>query len=870
MISMSYIGLIRPAHKLRIAADVTALTLILILMGCSGGGGGGGSATTLVSSTSGSVCMNGEYSYRVEVSGGTAQDIQLEPDPLAAGYQGSMGGQIKGVASMNLAASASEPVEMLVWGSGATIKYGTEDTVLGTVVLQRPGAVTDLAPIAYGGKQMIVYGTERGIGLAGADSSGKLTDLASSGAWRSVPFGVVSLAVSDDGSSILFASGDGYMQQISTAQLESGEKCSGVVVAGITPSSAGEMFVPVKAVIGGPHVLVLAKSSSTITTSAPTFEQAFDPIFSAIANDAPSATVAAISSSGGQAAAVGFTAEDGSFSRFDRFIPTDVASDGTNFYVVGIAYSQQAATQFIGSNCSGQQSSDTTVCLREAARNGTLVKYMGTSGLYQFTAGFFIYRKTDDFSKADHFAQIQLPAFIQDENAPSFIYVIEASGDEVYVRGPNFLTSMHRDTSSSGKEDWKYDAVADSKAGLMAGLPNRITPYAGGAVSSFTAVRADDGSGASALEIMAADRTFKVIDTGAIYVRVEGASLVSGKALVAAIEMAFGRGGKLYLENAAERNSISMGVGGAFASRAAYDGAKLAYAWSSIASEATQPWRLAVQAGTDKTTYGEKTINRQGESTGEFKDFPAVAAGEANPGVLRGIGGLMLSPKGTLTVLYNGYSASEGKWYDQLAIYPITKQASKYEIGAAICVMNTLVTQGGENEDAGSLLAVTESGGNYEAIFAAPAGIYSWKCVPPNNAEPVASQIFGTTNLVDAAVDAKGGSKISMVDGDKIVVKDLANRQASGLAVSVQRKQGSQLSKLVGAHVAMTGNAIALASPYGAAATFSLYSIAQGQPSLVAATPLSRFFDVKSFSAFPQYLLASSQASGIEIYSLAN
>lgn len=861
----SILELFRKSISARPKTCVIALTPILILMGCSGGGGGGGTPTSLVAATIGKVCMAADNSYSVDISGSSPQNVQLDADPLSAGYQGSMGGQIRGIASMNLAAAGEDAVEMLVWGSGAAVKYGTTDTVVGTVILSKPGAVTDLAPINVGGNPMIVYGTERGIGLIGADSSGKLADLAGSGAWRSVPYGVISITASADGSSIIFASGDGYLQQISESQLAGGEKCAGVVAKGIAPASASEAFSPVKAVIGGNQVFVMSRAASAMTSTAPTFEQAYDPIFSAMVNDVPVTTVASIPLSGGSASLVGFDAADKSFSGYDRFIPTDIASDGTNVYVVGVAYTQQSVSDFISAKCTGEQASNPAACLRDAAKKGTLTSYTDSTGLYKFNAGFFVYRKTDDLSKADHFTSIQLTTFTANENAPPYTYVIGTAGEQVFVRGPNFLISMAKNATTSGAEDWKYGAVADSKAGLIAGLPNRVVTYQGGAVASFTAVRAADGTGASALEVMGADLSFKVIDTGAIYMRVEGAGMISNKALVAAIEMASYRGGKLYIENSVERHSIDISFKNPFVSHAAYDGSKLAFAWSSTGDssspERDQTWRLDVQDGFDSSTRGEKVISRTSQK--EFKDFPAIDAGETDPSIRRGIGGMMFSPDSTLTVLYTGFSSKEGSWSQLVAIYPITKPSGKYLIGDASLIMNTtLKTTGTAAANAGKLLLVAKDGANYEVIFSGPGGVYSWK-----SNEATATTVFGTSNIVDAAVNAQGGSKLAMLDGDKIVLKDLSNRSSAGTSLQVQRKPGSQLTRLTSAQIALNGNGIALASPYGAAATFSTYSISSGTPVLVAGTTLSRYFDVKAFAAIPKYLLVSSQASGIEIYS---
>ncbi len=850
----------------RILGSVTAVALVFIMGACKGGQPTGVAG---LSGSSGSLCLSDAYTYTVDLEGVQPSSYQFNPDPLAEIYEGSIGGQIRGVASMNVALPGEVPNEVLFWGNGASVRYGTPDGEEGSVLLMKPGAVTDLAPIVYEGKQMLVYGTERGVGVIGPDASGDLEDKSKEGAWRSVPAGVLSLTANDDGSRILYTSADGYLQQISAKAIMGGENCSGIISSQVYSETAGADMVPIKAKLAGDNAFVLWKLASTVRTTAPTFDQAYDPIFTAMAEDTTLASVSSINLASGKASDVGFQAEDDSFDRYDRFIPTDVASDGSNFYVVGVAYAQKSVGEFLAANCAG--ATDIVECLREAARDGKLADYTGGTGIDKFVAGFFIYRDMSDLSKADHFEVIHISLYKNDENAPPFQYAISVLGEQVFVRAPNFMVAKMR--SGSASESWTFTAVADpTNVGLTTGLPNRITPYGGGAVSSFTAVRQPDGSGASELEFMdMANMTFKVIDTGAIYIRLDGAGQTSG--LVAAIEMAAERGGKLYLENAVIRKPIDISFDGAFVSHAAYDGSRLAFAWSSTGNvanpEYSQPWRIAVQSGSDSSTRGETSISRSGGSAGEFKSFPAVGPQSENPGQLRGIGSMILSEDIKLAVLFSGYASN--KWYHQMALYALSKTGDNYDPPALIGISNTVISAGTTASHDGKILRIQKIGSDHEVIFSNAEKIYSWK-VTGNQANPPAgtlTEIFEIPKFVDAALDAKGKSKVAIVSGDKIIVKDLANPSAQGVTFDVERKEGSTLTRLIGARIGMSENALALASPYGAAATFSLYNVDSGSISLAAETSLTRFFDVKIFSFFPNYLLASSQASGVEIFNLS-
>ncbi|MFH1829504.1 MAG: hypothetical protein ABH871_01840 [Pseudomonadota bacterium] len=852
-------------NTVRIFGSVAAVALVFIMGACKGGKSTGVAG---LSGSTGSLCLSDAYTYTVELEGAKPSSYELNPDPLAQAYEGSIGGQIRGVASMNIALPGEEPNEVLFWGNGASVRYGTPDVQAGSVILKKPGAVTDLAPILYDGKQMLVYGTERGVGLVGSDASGSLEDKSKQGAWRSVPAGVLSLTSNDDGSRVVFTSADGYLQQISAKAITEGQNCSGIISSPVYSETAGADMVPTKAKLAGDNAFVLWKLANSVMTTAPTFDQAYDPIFNAMAEDTVLSTVTAIDLASGKARDVAFAANNGSFDSYDRFIPTDVASDGTNFYVVGLAYTQASVGEFIAANCAG--ASDVVECLREAARDGKLADYTGGSGIDRFVAGFFVYRDMTDLSKADHFEVIHISLYKSDENAPPFQYAIAVLGDQVFVRGPNFMVAKIR--SGSESESWTFTAVADpTNVGLTTGLPNRIAPYGGGAVSSFTAVRQPDGSGASELEYMdMANMTFKVIDTGAIFIRVDGAGETSG--LVAAIEMASGRGGKLYLENAVTRKPIDITFDGAFVSHAAYDGTRLAFSWSSTGNtanpESSQPWRISVQSGSSASTRGEVSISRSGGSAGEFKNFPAVSQQSEDPSMLRGIGSLMLSDDVKLAVLFSGYASN--KWYHQMALYTLSKTGDNYDPPALIGISDTLTSAGTSASHAGKILRIQKIGSDHEIIFSNAEKIYSWK-VTGNQSSPPAgtlTSIFEIPKFVDATVDAKNKSKVAIVSGDKIIIKDLANPSAAGLSFDVAKKEGSTLSRLIDARLGMSGNILALASPYGAAATFSLYNVDASSISLAAETSLTKFFDVKVFSFFPNYLLASSQASGVEIFNV--
>lgn len=835
------------------AAGVVLLTPLLILIFACGGGGGTTAGVGPSSGTIGQICNTGDGTYSIELTSGSAT-ATVTPDPIEGAYQGNIGGQIRGITSIAVTTAEGETSDMLAWGSGSSIKFGSVDAVLGAATMRHPGAITDLAASTLSGKQVIVYGTERGVGIAGPDADGQLTDYAANGAWRAVPSGVRSLTVGVDGRTVLFASSDGYLQQTTVDALSAGERCAGVAARFVEGAEGQEAMAPVKIVQTANQSFILSKTQSALTSVAPTFELVFNPFFKSMIDATPYAAVSTLSGT-----AVGFATRDESFNRFDRFIPTDIASDGTNLYVAGLAFVQDSVLGLLGESCAGE--TDQVKCLGTLAKNGKIEKYTNDAGLYQFVAGFFAYRNLEDLTKADHFSTIPISNYTHDENSPPLMYAIAVAGDQGYIRGPNFLTSMSRQTNASGEEDWRFDATAKESSGLKLGIPNRVIPYAGGAAASFTGVRAADGSGASALEVMGTDGAFNEVDTGAIAVRVEGVGETSK--LVAAIEMASDRGGLLYLESPGVRKPITISSTNAFASRAAYNDVRLAFAWSVGGSlEASSQWRIAVQEGSKNDTRGEFGVNRTTNTGGEFDGFTQVTSGDANPGKLRGVADIEFLPDGNVAVLYSGYKSS--KWVHQVGIYSAAKSSGKY-IVQHVSVSKALESAGAETDHGGAILRATGSSGSYQVIFSTAAGIFKWT----GTDKGAATSVVPIANAVDVTMDAAGGNLAAWITGFTLSVKDITKSNAAATA-TIDKLSGSTATRLSSARLALSGNALAVATPYSAANTFSFFNLQSGTPTLIAGTTYSRFFDVKLYSSFPDYLLANSQAGGIEMYLISD
>jgi len=846
--------------------SVILLTIFLLLSSCSGGSGESGPKGA--PGASGQICISGSDSYSIELDGSEPQSITFEDDPLLTLYQGNIGGQIRAVEPMNIALPGEESMNLLTWGSGASIKYGNDEVIVGTAILRHPGVVTSLASVRSNDQPKLLYSTERGVGVVGISDEGELNDIGS--AYRRVASGALSIAATEDGSRVVYTTGDGYLEETTLSDLEGGEACSSILSSARVLEGGEENYLPVKVNLVNDKAFVLARLKSIIPSTAPTFEEVYDGIFAGMVVDIQTALVRGVDLDDHEIHEVGFDALDDSFRFYDSFVPTDISTDGMNLYIVGIAYKRSSMESFIVANCeeSGQRAQ--IKCVREAARDGTLTSYM-EEGIFSFNAGFFVYKNMSELAKADHFTTLPIAAFKHVEEAPPFFYRMVIDGDIGFIRGPNFMLSMSKGSTVSGGDEWTFVSEIDSRAAeLKSGIPSDIVSYAGGAAASFTAVRSQDGTGASAVELMGSDGAFSVIDTGSIYVRIEGA----GSNSVAAIEMASYRGGNLYIENATERILIEdLYSSNAFVAQAAYNGDMLAFVWStkggSTSTEAQQGWRLQVQRGTDGETRGtEEFIARTGGGDEKYFDgFPSIEDGDM-PGLVKGMGDLEFAEGEKIVMLLTGFKG--GVWYHQAALFNYEKVEDKYRATLS-ALSKTQKKSGSSTEHSGRILKATKVSGKYEIVFSTSDGIYKWTVAAGTSGatkEGSVKKLFSVENFIDAAVDGLGKKKVAIISGRNLSIKDLSNTSASGTSVGIAREEGSTLTKLIGARVSLHGSMLSVVTPYGAAHPFSIYSVSGNSAPTIAATCDScHFLDVNVFKSFPNHLLTSSMTSGIEIYS---
>jgi hypothetical protein len=254
-------------------------------------------------------------------------------------------------------------------------------------------------------------------------------------------------------------------------------------------------------------------------------------------------------------------------------------------------------------------------------------------------------------------------------------------------------------------------------------------------------------------------------------------------------------------------------------------------------------------------------FDRSGGTNGEFNNFPEVSVSDASPSLKRSIGDIAIADSGdAIAVMYRGYDS--GKWYHQVGLYGLSKSGSKYNAPTFLGITGTTSTSASGTAHRGKILSVRKSGSSYEVVYTTPKVVYKW--TGPSGSK---SSIFENSKLVDAAVDAQNGTRIAIVYGFTVGVKKLSDPAGSGWSASITPKEDTSLTRLNQASVAISGSMVAVATPYGAEDTFVVFQLGSSELTPVASTSLATFIDLKIFDSFPEYLLASSPSSGIEIYS---
>lgn len=793
--------------------------------------------------------------------GGKTQDV-TEGEQFLKNYQGNIGGQIRAVTSAFVSLPDTEPVPMILWGLGSSIQYGTAGAILGPLLLKNKGAVTDMVSYGTPSKPKIFYGSERGIGIVNLNDDGKIAETA----FVSVPEGVNSVTTVKEGSGGVFyyTTGDGSLMTTDEAGVTS-KGAATKIISSADLKEEETAYLPVKAAVMGTKAFVLAKNSVSGGLT-PTFAQAFDPILINLITGRPSAIVRMVDTGTKAVSNVSFIPEAGRFTGFDTFIPTDVTTDGTNFYVAGLAYEKAAADSFVITKCDKPSLDEKLVCMRAAAKSGDLIKFKTSGGYDAFTAGFFIYRDVAKVSdKATFFARATF-AYQNIEDAPSLIFHMAVSYEVATLRASNFLAIMTRSADHiTGDEDWVTSPAFDARNGLLGGVPaNLVTVISSGSTFSaatFVGVKNEDGSGTSMLEIGNTDGTFLIGDTGAIKTRMDDAKAP----YIVAIDLATQRGGALYLENDTGRKKIEPGMSkvGLYVAHAAYKGENLAFAWSAPGDA----WRIEWQKGEDDATRGQLSFSRTGDAK-HFKDFPSVSSSDVKAlEDARDIADLEIS-EGKLFALLYGYAG--GKHYYQAIVYGGGYTESKFH-PAVQGMTNTPSYKGDEIDRRARFQKITKSdAGVYTVTFSCAAGLFSFEINPSSGAAPSTINSLTTPlkNVMDLDFD-ETGETFAFIQSKTIRIRSLSD-PATDISATALPSAETASDRLSNASIVLTSKKLYIAAPVGASEPFWVIDISDPKtPKVDSSCSSCNFNGLAMFDDFPDRLLASSDTCGVEIYNVS-
>lgn len=839
---------------------IICLPLILFILSCSGGKG---PATSSLPGLSGEFCVEDD-TYTIDDAQGE-QSLTIEAEPFIDNFLGNIGGQIRAVSDVFLSIEDAEPATVLLWGTGSSIRAGQVDSILGTAPLKNRGVITSIQNYGDPAAPYALFGSQRGLGIIEISGiSGKLDYKEKK--FKSIPGGVLSTSVINTGASnnFYFTSGLGYVLATTESDFDSNSKCYGILASPSTFSSSGADMYPAKAVTISSKAFILTRNSKDVNLS-PTIAQAFDPILEGLIDDSTPYTVQMLDTDSKNVTPVDFPSDTDGFYGFDRFIPTDIATDGDYLYVAGFGYEKAALDSLINSDCDKPTMEEKVECLREKANDGSLSFLKTSSGLDAATAGFFIYRDLDKVGESSaFFARIPLPVFLTVAGAPPLISRLAVENDIALVRGSNFLAFLEKTLSSSSEEKWTIKTSVDGKKGLLGGIPAQVGLFtdSGQVYGVTTAVSAKDSmsAGFSEVEVITPEGIFYPLDSGAMTTLMEDGS---GNYLEA-IELISDSGGVLYLENIGDRTWINpSSSSAAYAGRAAYDGSNLAFTWSAP----NEAWHISWQKGNDSSTKGTYNISLTGDST-HFVDFPDVGSSDVDElKDTRKIIDLKLSNGKLFALLYGYY---DGKHYYQALVYGASLSSGIYQITQQGST-NTISFNGDAEDTKARFQKITKnSDGRFTALFSCASGLRKFSLTPSSSSPPTvsATSLFSTANVVDLGID-ESANQFAFIAGRTIRLRSLDSPTVDISATGLPQ-QGSE-TKLAGASIILKSPSLFIATPSGTTAPFWIIDISDtSSPKLTLKCNVCDFNGLAYFKTFGTQLLVSSDTGGVEIYDISN
>ena len=804
----------------------------------------------------GKACVTSDIEYTI-TDGATneTRTKKLEVSPLSGNFRGSMGGQIRAVAQGD---------DLLIWGGGASLRYGDENGLQGALPFERSGSVTDLLALRSEPDRLLVS-TENAVGFVRIKENGlgKLQPEE----LRSFPLGALALATKqqEKNESLYIVTRDGYVVTTTSENIGKNENCYDILSSSAAMVHDSTNYRPLDVAIAGDFAVVLSLRKTAPKKLSPPFAEVFAPLFQSMIDGKEGGIVRAVDMKSHGLLTVGFETLDKSDIGYDRFMPTGIVATNEELYVVGIAYDKKTIDEFVVEKCNQGELAEKILCLADAANKGELTTLKTTAGVNAIVGGLYFYRNFQDLTRPAHFEWIPLSTAYHEEEAAPLTFQVTALGSQVVLRAPNFLSTLTKGIDPiTDKERWSVSNQLDAAQGLAAGIPTNVIAYQNSRgtfiAAALTSAEREDGTGMSSLMISGSDDFVKKLDTGSLRTKIEGAAPSS----MLAIDLMNKQGGMLYLQTPYERHRFDIpNKPDALISHAALKGDRVAYVWSDRASgEQPKPSFHLVVTNQEHEARGELVVTREG-GNGHFDGFPSIT-GKSSEDVLRirNIADIELISS-HLFVLFEGYE--DGRWYHQVGMYEIATGRP-----SLVSVSDTVSSPGSIDFENGKFVRVIPTGAKYTITFMAADGFYRADMEANVAARPIFQRRYEATTFVSASCDVVEGRRCVSLEGSDVHLVDAENLSRVSQSVSISRSENSTLDRLYYARTSFVGTKLFVTTPYGASSRFSMYEVnTNGSTSLASTCSQCGFNDVASFSDVPSMLFLSSPAGGIEMYDIS-
>ena len=663
--------------------------------------------------------------------------VESQSNSFTSHYRGSIGGIIAGADMIS-----TDEREIIVWGVGASLRWGTIDSQLGSAILSQNDTITTVTRTTAG---EIIFGTERGIGLAGFDSSGS--------------FGISIYKNLENGISTSALANDGYVYLIDTAgrllrtnrtQLKTGTHLD--LIKEPTSWTENETWYPIAIAAGSERLAVILQNSEPMPALA-LKKEPVQSILKELAFGEKTRQVRIV----GETEPVTYNFENESsipalFARRSEFIPSGITFDENRLIVAGVAYDPLQIDVFVESKCVGRD--DLEECLWEEAIK---IPTETESSLLSFKDGNLdtISGRLIELNAETKFVSktkaIYYKAYAP-KPAPSLVMTPAINGGNLYLRGTSFLLILEPDLDGWNRL-YDYGQGTAKWGQVTIGWPRSLVPdIQEGALATAVQPNLSEEPAFSTIEHIAGNLK-RTIDTTSQQPELLDAT--SNDILI--IEKKESTGGDLYLASFSKRTSISPNISGAYhVMSAKLDNNAVAYVYAREDNSSELKLFLVYQSDVYGEPPTQHTPIQRGDqitvSSEPFYDFPTVTAENTTyeRDLKQKIADLKWSD-GKLYALFHGFK--DDKHYFRVGSFTISNEIANYGNQSGI-----LTVAGNESFNAMKILKIS----NDTIYFSAPDGIYTANCddsVPTKKQTPI-TKLQAITIRDD---------NVTAIDNDKVV-----------------------------------------------------------------------------------------------------